>query len=160
MQNIVVRQATAEDLATLNRFQQGIVDVERRFDATIKDGPVQYYDISRMLASEEIHFVVAEADGVLIGCGYARIEAAKHYLRHAQHAYLGLMYVDPAYRGQSVNSTIIDALKRWSLSKGILEARLEAYRENVAAIKAYEKAGFSQFVIEMRLALGDGGGKS
>ncbi len=30
--------------------------------------------------------------------------------------------------------------------------RLQAYRDNVAAIKAYEKAGFVPWVLEMRLS--------
>src|SRR5271165_1036963 len=148
MQDIVVRRAAAGDLETLNRFQQGVADAERHFDSAIKVGPVQYYDISSMLLSDEVHFLVAEVDRRVIGCGFARIEAAKHYLQHSLHAYLGLMYVVPAFRGQSVISTIIDALKRWSVSRGVFEVRLEVYRDNVAAIKAYEKAGFSQLAIE------------
>ena len=139
-----------EDLATLNRFQQGIVDAERGFDPTIKGGAVQYYDVARMLTDDEIHFVVAEVGMRVVGCGYARIEAAKHYLKHSVHAYLGLMYVDPEYRGYAVNLAVIAALKNWSVSKGVSEMRLEAYRDNVAAIKAYEKAGFVPWVIEMR----------
>jgi ribosomal protein S18 acetylase RimI-like enzyme len=150
MKDIVVRKAAVEDLATLNRFQQGIVDAERGFDPTIKDGAVQYYDIARMLTDDEIHFVVAEVGMRVVGCGYARIEAAKHYLKHSVHAYLGLMYVDPEYRGHAVNLAVIAALKDWSDSKGVSEMRLEAYRDNVAAIKAYEKAGFVPWVIEMR----------
>jgi GNAT superfamily N-acetyltransferase len=86
----------------------------------------------------------------VVGCGYARIEAAKHYLKHSVHAYLGLMYVDLEYRGRAVNLAVIAALKDWSVSKGVSEMRLEAYRDNVAAIKAYEKAGFVPWVIEMR----------
>jgi GNAT superfamily N-acetyltransferase len=150
MKDIVVRKAALEDLATLNRFQQGIVDAERDFDPTIKGGAVQYYDIARMLTDNEIHFLVAEAGMRVVGCGYARIEAAKHYLKHSVHAYLGLMYVDLEYRGRAVNLAVIAALKDWSVSKGVSEMRLEAYRDNVAAIKAYEKAGFVPWVIEMR----------
>jgi ribosomal protein S18 acetylase RimI-like enzyme len=150
MKDIVVRRAALEDLATLNRFQQGIVDAERGFDPTIKGGAVQYYDIARMLTDDEIHFVVAEAGMRVVGCGYARIEAAKHYLKHSVHAYLGLMYVDLEYRGRAVNLAVIAALKNWSVSKGVSEMRLEAYRDNVAAIKAYEKAGFVPWVIEVR----------
>lgn len=153
MKDIVVRKAALEDLATLNRFQQGIVDAERGFDSTIKDGAVQYYDIAGMLTSDEIHFVVAEVGTRVVGCGYARIEAAKHYLKHSVHAYLGLMYVDPEYRGHAVNLAVIAALKDWSVSRGVSEMRLEAYRDNVAAIKAYEKAGFVPWVIDMRLNL-------
>jgi ribosomal protein S18 acetylase RimI-like enzyme len=159
MKGIVVRKAALEDLATLNRFQQGIADAERGFDSTIKDGAVQYYDIAPMLTCDEIHFVVAEAGMRVVGCGFARIEAAKHYLKHSVHAYLGLMYVDPEYRGHSVNLAVIAALKEWSVSRGISEMRLEVYRDNVAAIKAYEKAGFGQLAIEMRLHLNEGGNR-
>jgi len=154
--NIVVRKATLQDLATLNRFQQGIVDAERAFDPTIKDGAVQYYDIAPMLTADEIYFVVAEAGTRAVGCGYARIEAAKHYLKHSVHAYLGLMYVDPEYRGHAVNLAVIAALKDWAASRGIGEMRLEVYRENLAAIKAYEKAGFGPWSLEMRLDLNAG----
>lgn len=45
MQSIVVRRATAQDLETLDRFQQDIMVAERPFDPTIKDGALRYYDI-------------------------------------------------------------------------------------------------------------------
>jgi ribosomal protein S18 acetylase RimI-like enzyme len=159
MPDVVVRKATLEDLATLNGFQQGIADAERVFDPAINDGAVQYYDIASMLAADDTHFVVAQSGMRVVGCGYARIEAAKHYLKHRVHAYLGLMYVDPKYRGQSVNLAIIDALKGWAQSRDVGELRLEVYSDNIAAVKAYEKAGFGQWVIEMRWAQNDGGGQ-
>lgn len=155
MQSIVVRRATAQDLETLNRFQQDIMVAERPFDPTIKDGALRYYDIPGLLASDDVMFVVAEAGDEPVGCGFARIEVAKPYLRHSAHGYLGLMYVDPAYRGQSINSKIIECLKLWCRSRGITELRLEVYRNNAAAVRAYEKAGFHQLILEMRLGLSD-----
>jgi ribosomal protein S18 acetylase RimI-like enzyme len=155
MQPVVIRQATALDLKTINRFQQGIVTAERPFDRTVRDGEVRYYDIAALLASEEVMFVVAEAGVEPVGCGFVRIEAAKPYLKHSKHGYLGLMYVDPAYRGRSINGKIIDALKTWSRARGITELRLEVYRDNDTAVRAYEKAGFRPLILEMRLGLGD-----
>jgi ribosomal protein S18 acetylase RimI-like enzyme len=157
MANILVRQATEGDLETLLRFQQIIVATERPFDSTIKDGPVQYYDIAPMLLSEQIRFVVAETPDQVVGCGYARIEPAEHFLKHSRHAYLGLMYVEPAFRGQSVNLKIVDDLKHWCLARDVREMRLEVYHDNVPAIRAYEKAGFSKLVIEMRMELNSNG---
>jgi ribosomal protein S18 acetylase RimI-like enzyme len=159
MQPIIVRPATAQDLEALNRFQQAIVTAERSFDATIKDGPVSYYDIARMLASDKVRFVVATAGADLVGCGYARIDVAEHYLKHAAQAYLGLMYVKPRYRGQSVNRKIIEALKHWCRSAQVTEMRLEVYHDNIAAIRAYEKSGFRRLLIEMRLDLTDDDGR-
>ena len=95
----------------------------------------------------------ASPTGKLIGSGYARIEASKHYLLHTRHAYLGFMYVVPEHRGKGVNQLIIEALKQWSLSQNITELRLDVYSENQPAINAYEKAGFTKYLIEMRRGL-------
>jgi GNAT superfamily N-acetyltransferase len=151
--DMIIRQARPEDLAALLRFQQGVVEAERIFDPTIKDGPVHYYDIAAMISSPDVHFLIAECGSALVGCGFARIEAAKHYLRHSLHAYLGLMYVDPTHRGQAVNARIVDALKTWCRARHITELRLEVYCGNRAAIRAYQKAGFSEHMLEMRLGL-------
>jgi len=151
--DIIIRQARPEDLAALLRFQQGVVEAERVFDPTIKDGSVHYYDIAAMISSPDVHFLIAECGSDLVGCGFARIEAAKHYLRHRLHAYLGLMYVDPTHRGRAVNARIVDALQTWCRARQITELRLEVYCGNRAAIRAYQKAGFAEHMLEMRLGL-------
>jgi RimJ/RimL family protein N-acetyltransferase len=147
------RTATVQDIDALRQFEQGIVSAERPFDPTLKAGPIQYYDIERMLLSDTVRFVVAERGNSLVGCGFARIDSAKTYLRHSQQAYLGMMYVDPKYRGQSIIGGIVERLKTWCCSKGVMELRLEVYSDNLAAVGAYEKAGFSKHMIEMRIRL-------
>jgi GNAT superfamily N-acetyltransferase len=154
--DIKIRQATSSDLVALLRFEQGIVEAERHFDPTLKGGLIRYYDVERMIGADHVHLLVAESGGELIGCGFARIEAAKPYLKHPVHAYLGLMYVDPAHRGRSVNEKIVGALKRWCRSRQVRELRLEVYRGNRSALRAYNKAGFSEHMVEMRLELTDG----
>jgi len=152
---ITVRKATGADLETLERFEQAVVSAERPFDPTLGEGPIRYYDIAHMLERDDVEFAVAESGGKIVGCGFARIEAAKPYLKHRRHAYLGLMYVEPQHRGDAVNGRIIDALKRWCRSRDVAEMRLEAYADNLPAVRAYEKAGFSKLVIEMRMNLND-----
>ena len=153
MPQIIVRPATNADLDTLLRFEQGVVTAERPFDSTLKPDPINYYDLAYMITAPEIEIVVAELDGTPIGSGYARIEKSRHYLKHTHHAYLGFMYVEPEHRGKGVNQQIITALKQWAITRGITELRLDVYSDNQAAIIAYEKAGFSQYLIEMRLGV-------
>jgi ribosomal protein S18 acetylase RimI-like enzyme len=155
MNRAIVRQATTEDLEDLLRFEQGIVSAERPFDRTIQDGSIHYYDIRRMLSSAEVQFVVAESNSSIVGCGFARIDAAKPYLKHRLQAYVGLIYVDPGHRGEGLSGKIIDELKRWCRSKDVAEMRLEVYHDNLAAVKAYEKAGFAKHMMEMRVCLSD-----
>ncbi len=153
MAEIIIRKALLKDLNTLLRFEQGVIAAERPFDSTLKKGHIHYYDLEEMIAAPHIELVVAEQDDMLIGSGYARIEKAKHYLQHNHHAYLGFMYTDPEHRGKGVNKKIIDTLKDWAATQNITELRLDVYNNNVSAIKAYQKAGFSSHMIEMRMGL-------
>ena len=152
MDEIIIRPATFADMDTLLRFEQGVITAERPFDSTLKDEHINYYDLVGMIERPDIELLVAELNGELIGSGYARIEEAKVYLKHPKHAYLGFMYVDPAHRGKGVNQKIITALKKWAAEKKVYELRLQVYYDNLPAIKAYEKIGFSKLMIKMRSA--------
>jgi len=150
MEQITIRTATINDLDTLLRFEQGVIKAERPFDVTIKDGHVNYYDIVHLIEAPHIEIVVAESNNEIIGCGYARIEDGRIYLKHKQHAYLGFMYVDPAHRGKGVNKLVIDSLTKWAISQNITELRLDVYDENAPAVRAYEKVGFAKHLVQMR----------
>ncbi len=50
---------------------------------------------------------------------------------------------------------IIETLKKWSIAQNITELRLEVYHDNIAAIKAYEKIGFTKHMIQMRMGLNE-----
>ncbi|MBI1770506.1 MAG: GNAT family N-acetyltransferase [Bacteroidetes bacterium] len=153
MNEVIVRKATVNDLEILRQFEQGVVKTERPFDITLASGLIHYYDLEELLNSPHAELVVAELDKKIIGSGYARIEKSKEYLAHRHHVYFGFMYVLPEHRGQGVNKKIIDFLKGWAKNKNIDELRLEVYSQNTAAIRAYEKLGFSQHMIEMRMKL-------
>ena len=121
MKDIIIREATTADVPTLLVFEQGVVTAERPFDSTIKKEQTSYYNLKYMIHANHIQLLVAELNSELIGCGYARIEEAKHFLQHTQHAYMGFMYVQPLYRGKGVNKLIMDALFKWSQLKNIYE---------------------------------------
>ncbi len=156
MGEITVRSAARTDLGTLLKFEQAMIEAERPFDSAIRTGDdVRYYDLEHLIASSDAEIVVAETDGEIIGSGYARIESSKAYLNHREHSYLGFMYVVPEHRGKGVNKRIVEVLESWSASKGVAEIRLEVYVANAAAIRAYEKSGYSGNVLEMRKGLAE-----
>lgn len=153
MNEVIIRKATINDLDTLLVFEQGVIAAERPFDPTLKTVHTNYYDIEKMIPATNVELVVAELGGELIGSGYARIENAKPYLQHQQHAYLGFMYVAPAHRGKGINRMIMETLEAWARTQNITELRLDVYQQNDAAIKAYEKTGFIKHMIAMRKGL-------
>lgn len=141
------------DLPTLFEFEQGVIAAERPFDPTLKSGQIHYYDIEKMIAAPDVELLVAEINNEVVGSGYARIENAKPFLQHNRHAYLGFMYIMPQWRGNGINKKILDKLTEWVQQHNITELRLDVYQPNIAAIKAYEKAGFTKHMIEMRKGL-------
>ena len=155
MTDVIIRPATTADLPQLYVFEQGVIAAERPMDPTIRDGDIHYYNLPVMMASPDVHLLVAERDGTLLGSAYARIDPARHYLRHSVHAYLGFMYVDPAHRGQGINTLLIESLRQWALSRNITELRLDVYTINTRAIRAYEKAGFTPHLLQMRRPTAD-----
>jgi GNAT superfamily N-acetyltransferase len=153
MNQITIRTATLDDLDTLLGFEQGVITAERPFDSTLREGEIHYYDIAAMIRASHVEVVVAELNNKLVGSGYARIEESKIYLKHPKHAYLGFMYVKPEHRGKGINQRIIEALKQWAISQGITELKLDVYNDNLPAIKACEKFGFTKLLVEMRMGL-------
>jgi GNAT superfamily N-acetyltransferase len=151
VQDFIIREATLEDLPELLAFEQALINTERPFDPTLKEGKIHYYDIRELILAPNIYLIVAVADNRLIASGYARIDKAQPYLEFTHFAYLGFMFVDPAFRSLGINGKIMDVLKLWAPKQGIKELRLEVYDENISAIKAYAKSGFSRLKVEMRI---------
>jgi len=155
MNETKIRKALLSDLGQLLAFEQDLIKTERPFDPTLKPDPINYYDLKSLLTSPLAEVVVAETDNKIIASGYVRIDRSKPFLKHSTHAYLGFMYVVPEYRGQGINKQIIDALKNWATNQNITEFSLEVYYDNISAIKAYEKIGFTRYILEMRYNLDD-----
>lgn len=151
--NIKTRSAEIDDLSTLYEFEQGIINAERPFDPTLKTTHLNYYDLQSLVLSDDAQVVVAFTSERLIGSGYIKIQQAKPYLQFEKYGYIGFMFVAPDFRGQGVSSLILNSLKSWARSQNLSEVRLEVYAENQQAMRAYEKAGFSANMLEMRLGL-------
>ncbi len=156
--NIIIRPAKSQDLPTLLEFEQAIIEYERPMEPNMMASPFHYYDLSEIMQLENAQIMVAEdlnaeKGAKLVGSGFIHIRKARHYLDHTEHGYLGFMYVDPDYRGKGINKQIISELTKWAKSKDLDVLCLTVFAENPSAIRAYEKAGFNQSLIEMRLNL-------
>jgi GNAT superfamily N-acetyltransferase len=150
---ITIRKATIEDLSILYEFEQGVLKAERPMDKTLKISKTYYYDIPNLISESNVELVIAEINGVIVGCGYARIKQARDCFQFDQFSYLGFMFTKEEYRGKGVNKMIMNYLYDWSLSRGIYEVRLEVYPSNNVAIKAYEKVGMHATMHTMRIDL-------
>ena len=151
MDELVIREAQIDDLNTLLEFEQALVLAERPYDECIRQDPVHYYDLQELIQDPDVAVVVAEYNGEIVSSGSCRARKARIYLDHQEYAYLGFMYTLPDYRGRGINRQIIDYLSNWAVKRDLYELRLTVYDENIPAIQAYEKAGFSKHIVEMRM---------
>ncbi len=148
---VQIREATMADLPTLRSFEQGLIRDERPFDPTIRPDPVHYYDLPGLIQDPGTFLLVAEREGEVLSCGYATRKTPRHYLDHEVYAYFGFMYTRPDYRGLGINGQLVEVLRDWARRQGLLEIRLTVYTDNKPAIRAYQKAGFTAHLLEMRL---------
>lgn len=153
MNKVIIRQATINDLVTLKEFEQGLITAERAFNSLVKPDPVCYYKLDEMLTDQDIDFVIGEMNDKPVACGYSRIEQAKHYYQFARQAYFGMMYVIPECRGLGINAAIMNVLKEKARQRGVTDFCLEVFSTNFSAISAYEKCGFKNHLIQMRMSL-------
>ncbi|MEQ9298240.1 MAG: GNAT family N-acetyltransferase [Cyclobacteriaceae bacterium] len=151
MNTVKIRPATPEDLPILFEFEQGIIDAERPMDPTLAEGHITYYDLAAYVQAEDTEVLLAEVDNEPIGSGYVQIREGKSYQKHERYGYIGFVFVRPEHRGKGVVSVIMSGLTNWAKSKGVSEIRLDVYSDNDSAIRAYEKAGFSNLLTEMRV---------
>lgn len=150
-----IRKANLKDLPVLMELEQGLIAVERTMDPTIKEGDICYYDLQGFITADDTEVLVVEHNGKIVASGYARIKDDRHYLKHHKQGYLGFMFVVEEHRGKQLNKLIIDNLLIWCKNKGIFELRLDVYEDNIPAIRAYEKVGFTKHMINMRMNIED-----
>ncbi len=150
---VEIREALETEIEILLGFEKGIIETERPFDSTLREGEIHYYDLNSLIRADRAVVLVAVADDEIVGSGYAKILPAEPYQKYTEYAHLGFMYVKPAFRGQGINQRILKGLTDWAKKKQLTEARLEVYDENTIAKKAYLKAGFRPNLLEMRLEI-------
>ncbi|MBL0154204.1 MAG: GNAT family N-acetyltransferase [Chitinophagaceae bacterium] len=150
---VEIRKAVETDIDILLGFEQGIVEAERPFNDPLKEGEIHYYDLIGLIRSDTAEVLVAVVDDEIVGSGYAKIRPAEPFQKFTEYAYLGFMYVKPAFRGKGINQKVLLALMDWAKSKKLTEVRLDVYDENLIAKNAYLKAGFKPNLLGMRLGI-------
>lgn len=148
---VTTREARKEDLETLLEFEQGVIEAERPFDSSLKEGKISYYNLKEMIFAENVHLIVAIIEDEIVGSGYLKIEKSRSYRKNELNGYIGFMYVNPNFRGKRISSVILESLKDWAKKQELKELRLDVYKENLGAIKSYERFGFKKSLINMKM---------
>ena len=99
-------------------------------------------------------YLVAEGDGVIVGHGFLETPSPQRRLAHVR--YLNLVVHAP-YAGLGIGTTLLRALLAATKKNDIERIELRVRATNEAAIRLYEKCGFThEFTSRRRIKLEDG----
>ncbi len=99
--------------------------------------PQQHHGLSiERVFQPEVLFFVAREGGVPVGCGGIAMEAGVAEVKR--------MYVRPAARGRNIAQTLLAHLEEVAKVRGATRLVLETGDVQFAAIRFYERAGFTR----------------
>lgn len=153
LDGLIIREARDGDYSSLLTLEQKVIDVERPYNASLKEEGAYYYDIEKLISDHDSRLVVGDISGAIVATGYVQVRRSKPALDHDSHGYVGFMYVKEEYRGLGLNEIILQDLVAWGQRRGVADFYLDVYAENNSAVRAYEKFGFRGSLLEMKLNL-------
>ncbi|MEM6591321.1 MAG: GNAT family N-acetyltransferase [Cyanobacteria bacterium P01_H01_bin.119] len=89
----------------------------------------------------EIDLDGASAESQPVACLW--LGTAVDQLHGDRHAYLFLIYVDPAHRRRGIGLALMQQAHQWSRAQGDRQISLQVYENSSAAIALYKKLGYS-----------------
>ncbi|HLH70350.1 MAG TPA: GNAT family N-acetyltransferase [Candidatus Dormibacteraeota bacterium] len=120
------------------------------FHVPDEEGLSEHFE--RVLAScrPDVHHVVAEAEGRVVGSAVGRLEppldSARHQLhRHLAHCRLIIdaVVVSEGFRGRGVGTRLMNAIEEWGRRHGATLVLLDSYPESALSLPFFEeRAGY------------------
>ena len=135
-----VRPAGIDDLQSIVGFiaeeareaegrEQGTDTLQRGIGAALEDASIAQYWL-----------LVDDSDKA---CGCTSVVKEWSDWNAGYYWWIQSMYIAPEHRGQGYLDTLLDAVREAGKQQGCLDLRLYVHKNNDAAIRAYEKAGFA-----------------
>jgi ribosomal protein S18 acetylase RimI-like enzyme len=159
--NILVRAATARDVAAIGRLGALLVRTHHDFDQKrfIAATPATAHGYGSFLGTQlderDIIILVADRDGEVIGYTYAGVEGTDYMSLRGPAGVVYDIVVDPAHRRQGVGRMLLDATMVALRSRGAPRVVLSTAEQNTSAQRLFDRAGFRRTMIEMTRELND-----
>lgn len=156
MNKCQIRYAKPEDYPAAENIMQQVhnLHIAWRPDVYKESNPVlpqeEFLD-----AADKCMFVVAEADGEVVGVlsyMYRHVEASGRVTKDT--IFIDVMAVDENYRGKDIGHQLFDFVKALVKEKDLDGIELQVNARNTLAKKMYESYGFTEKSINMELQLG------
>ncbi|MEV6524757.1 GNAT family N-acetyltransferase [Longispora sp. NPDC051575] len=143
---VVVRAATEADLDGLVASTAGLFaeDAATRDGLRNADWPQAHaraYEEGN-LADPDVLVLVADHEGTIVGHLTGTFHAASP-MWTAPKAHLVSLHVAAPWRGHDIGTRLVAEFRSWAAEKGAVQLRVSAYAANTAAIRFYQRHGFT-----------------
>ncbi len=158
---IEIKELTEEHISQISHLQKSFVEEHYPYDkeyyllASNSSEIFVDYVKNNMLNNQQKKIFVAEDTETEKIVGYISgwIEQKAPIYHNREYGYLSNIYVKETHRGQGIAKMLIDTLIYWFNQKNIKHVELTVDVRNPAAINAFEKQGFKEFLKRMKLTL-------
>jgi RimJ/RimL family protein N-acetyltransferase len=155
--SITIRDATPADALAFRELRlEALQDSPTAFSADYQKNlnhPAKYWEDRLTMEEDEATIFLAEHEGKLVGMtGIARGGSPK--TRHG--AWVWGVYVTPEWRGLRIAEELINSCFTWAKARKILLVKLGVASTNRAAVRCYERCGFSTYGTEPRAIFYEG----
>ena len=136
-----VRDAGMGDLDAIVDF---IAEEAREAEGRVLDQETLRRGIATALQDDSIARYWLLADETDVACGCTSVVKEWSDWNAGFYWWIQSMYIATENRGKGYLAVLIDRIVEAARKEGCLDLRLYVHRENSAAIRAYEKVGFSE----------------
>ena len=153
MPNVTIRRALHTDMKAVGRLGAMLIQEHFDFDPDRfipagPDSPQRYGSyLGSQLERDNIIVLVAESGGNVVGYTYAGVEGFDYMSLRGPAGVLYDIVVDPAFRGQGIGRTLLDATIAALKARGEPRVVLSTSDKNETAQRLFARAGFRRTMI-------------
>ena len=130
---VTIRAADGQDLVTLMALRKrALLDHPTSFGANGLQSEAKYLEWTEGLISADVEF------------------------KQAHSAVINAIYLQPEWRGYGLVQALLKVMEGWASSMGVVVIKLQVTTVNLAASRAYEKAGYKIYATDPMVLFLDG----
>jgi ribosomal protein S18 acetylase RimI-like enzyme len=145
---IRLRPANSADRDAVVALAQRLADFELppgRLADQIARADLHHFDRQLAQPAEDVLFLVAEADGPILGAVFANTHT--DYFTGAPLAYVEVLAVAEAAAGRGVARQLMEATEQWAAARGYGRVELSVFVNNRRARGFYEHLGYREEIL-------------
>ncbi len=131
-----------------------LIKDEKKYDANVNENYIVKSFYENFFDNKDVCLLIAKSNEKLAGYIYGYIQNnGDSTIKKV--GVLDALYVEEEFRNNGVAQLLIDGFKNWSKNNNISYLEVKACKDNLKAIKLYEKMGFKINKIIMKTKLDD-----